>query len=487
MANFPEGFLWGGAVAANQCEGAWNVDGKGPSVEDHMMGGAVDRPRLYTRHIDPDKYYPSHESVDFYHHYKEDIKLFGEMGMKIFRTSINWSRIFPVGDEDEPNQAGVEFYRDLFTECKKWGIEPLVTISHYEIPMGLAVKYNGWADRRCIDFFVNLCRVIFTEYKGLVKYWLTFNEINMLQGGGMGGFIAGGLLPEGETGIMDFSHKMTPEEESVVYTALHHQFLASAKAVKLAHEIDPDYVVGCMIGGGPSMYPYTCSPADVLACQKQLQIRTWFVSDVQCRGYYPGYILRYFRDNMIDVKMEDGDEEILREGTVDMYTYSYYMTNCVSTDPEVTSGAGNMAMMGVPNPYLKKSDWGWAIDPEGLRWSLNEVWDRYQMPIMVVENGFGAIDERGEDGKFHDSYRIDYFREHIKAMDEALADGVDLIAYTTWGCIDIVSAGTGEMKKRYGYIYVDKDNDGNGDLHREPKDSYWWYQKVIASNGEDLD
>ena len=244
-------------------------------------------------------------------------------------------------------------------------------------------------------------------------------------------------------------------------------------------------MVGCMIGGGPSLYPYTCNPADVLACQQKLQIGTWLCSDVQCRGAYPGYALRFFADNNIDVPMLDGDDAILAEGTVDMYTYSYYMTNCVSVDPDVNKEQGNM-MMGVPNPYLKKSDWGWAIDPDGLRWSLNEVWDRYQLPIMVVENGFGAIDERGEDGKFHDDYRIAYFRSHIEAMDEALNDGVNLIAYTTWGCIDIVSAGTGEMKKRYGYIYVDKDNDGNGDLHREPKDSYFWYAKVIASNGEDL-
>ena len=486
MAYFPDGFLWGGAVAANQCEGAWNVDGKGPSIEDHLMGGDVKTPRCYTRYIDPDKYYPSHESVDFYGHYKDDIKLFGEMGMKIFRTSINWSRLYPVGDEDEPNAAGVAFYHSLFSECQKWGIEPLVTISHYEIPMGLCEKYGGWRDRRCIDFYLNLCRTIFTEYKGLVHYWLTFNEINILQNGGMGSVVAGGILPEEDVAAMTFPSTHTSQELSDIYTALHHQFLASAKAVVLAHEIDPDNMVGCMIGGGPSIYPYTCAPADVLGAQKRLQIGTWLCSDVQCRGYYPGYALRFFADNNVDVKMEEGDEAILREGRVDMYTYSYYMTNCFSADPEVAKSQGNM-MMGVPNPYLKKSDWGWAIDPDGLRWSLNEVWDRYQIPIMVVENGFGAIDERGEDGKFHDDYRIDYFRAHIQAMNEALADGVNLIAYTTWGCIDIVSAGTGEMKKRYGYIYVDKDNDGNGDLHREPKDSYYWYAKVIASNGEDLD
>ena len=486
MANFPEGFLWGGAVAANQCEGAWLEDGKGPSVEDYLTGGAVDRARTFTPEIDPDIYYPSHESVDFYHHYKEDIALFGKMGMKLFRTSINWSRIYPVGDEDEPNQAGVEFYRSMFEECKKWGIEPLVTISHYEVPMGLAKKYNGFADRRCIDFYLNLCRTIFTEYKGLVKYWLTFNEINCLQNGGLAGMIAGGVIPRPDITTMSFSVELSAEERSLAYTALHNQFIASAKAVVLAHEIDPQNMVGCMIGGGPSLYPYTCAPADVLKCQQKLQQDTWFVSDVMVRGAYPGYMKRFFADNDIVVSMEPGDDEILRKGCVDMYTYSYYMSNCVSADPEIAKTQGNM-MLGVPNPYLKASEWGWAIDPDGLRWSLNEVWDRYQIPIMVVENGFGANDVRAEDGKFHDDYRIDYFREHFKAMSEALADGVDLIGYTTWGCIDIVSAGTGEMKKRYGYIYVDKDNDGNGDLHREPKDSYFWYKKVIASNGADLD
>lgn len=486
MAHFPEGFLWGGAVAANQCEGGWQADGKGPSVQDHLTGGAHMVPRVFTREIEPETYYPSHESVDFYGHYKEDIKLFGEMGMKLFRTSINWTRLYPVGDEREPNAAGVEFYRSLFQECKRWGIEPLVTISHYEFPFGLAEKYGGWRDRRVIDFYLNLCRTIFTEYKGLVKYWLTFNEINILQGGGMGDLIAGGILPEGDRVDMGFStSERSPEELTDTYTALHHQLIASAKAVKLAHEIDPGYKVGCMIAGGPSLYPYTCSPADVLATQQKLQLGTWLCSDVQCRGSYPGYALRYFRENGIDLPVLDGDEAILRKGRVDMYTFSYYMTNCVSTDPDADASLANMGL-GVPNPYLKKSDWGWAIDPDGLRWSLNEVWDRYQLPVMVVENGFGAVDERGEDGMFHDSYRIDYLREHIKAMDEALADGVGLIGYTTWGCIDIVSAGTGEMKKRYGYIYVDKDNDGVGDLHREPKDSYWWYQKVIASNGEDL-
>jgi len=485
MGHFPEGFLWGGAVAANQCEGGWREGGKGPSVEDHLKGGDVHTPRQYNRVIDPDAYYPSHESVDFYHRYADDIKLFGEMGMKIFRTSINWSRLYPVGDEPEPNPEGVAFYRSLFQCCRDNGIEPLVTISHYEIPFGLAEKYDGFVSRKTIDFYLNLCRTIFTEYRGLVKYWLTFNEINITQHGGLAAFIGAGVMPEGDVAYMDFGIKPTKEELSRSYTALHNQFLASALAVKLAHEIDPDYMVGCMVAGGPSLYPYTCAPADVLATQQKLQQDTWFVGDVQVRGYYPGYMLRFFAENGIDVHMEEGDEAILREGTVDMYTYSYYMTNCVSTDPEVAKSQGNMAM-GVPNPYLKMSDWGWAIDPDGLRWSLNEVWDRYQIPIMVVENGFGAIDERAEDGKFHDDYRIAYFREHIKAMGEAIADGVNLIAYTTWGCIDIVSAGTGEMKKRYGYIYVDKDNEGNGDLHREPKDSYYWYQKVIATNGEDL-
>lgn len=480
-APFPEGFLWGGASAANQWEGAWDEGGKGASVADHLTAGAVDRPRRFTRRIEPDTYYPSHDAVDFYHHHATDIALFAEMGYKVLRLSINWSRIYPNGDDAEPNREGIEFYRTVFQELCDHGIEPLVTLSHYEPPFHLAEAYGGWCDRRVIGFFENYCRTVMTEYKGLVRYWLTFNEINMLETG-FGLLIAGGLLPEGDSD----QTMAVPDAETTrrSFVALHHQLVASARVVALAHEIDPDNKVGCMIGGGPSSYPYTCAPADVLACEQKTRIMSWLCSDVQVRGSYPGYARRFFAERGIELDWQDGDAEALAAGTVDMYTFSYYMTMCVSADPKVLA-KGNM-MMGVPNPYLKASDWGWQIDPTGLRIVLNRIWDRYQIPIMVVENGLGAADTVEADGSIHDQYRIDYHRSHVQAMAEAIADGVDLIGYTTWGCIDIISAGTGEMKKRYGMIYVDRDNAGTGTLARSRKDSFFWYKKVIRTNGAEL-
>ena len=479
---FPKDFLWGGATAANQYEGGWNEGGKGASTADHMTGGTVSTPRRFTRNIEEGTYYPSHEAVDFYHRHKEDIDLMGEMGFKVFRMSINWSRIYPNGYDEKPNQEGIDFYHTVFKECHENGIEPLVTISHYETPFGLTEKYNGWAGRETIDCFVRYCKTIFTEYKDEVKYWLTFNEINI----GMNAFgKTMGLGMMGEEGDWNFGAQETSEEASERMTALHHQFVASAKAVKLGHEINPDFKIGCMIAGSMS-YPYTCHPNDVKAAQDAMNMSNFFCGDVQVRGHYPYYAKRYFKDHNITVKMEEGDEEILKEGTVDFYSFSYYMSGCSSVDPEVKKGRGNM-MLGIPNPYLKASDWGWQIDPQGLRTYLNEVYGRYEIPLMVVENGLGANDVVESDGSIHDTYRIDYLRDHIKAMREAIEDGVEVMGYTMWGCVDLVSASTGEMKKRYGFIYVDKDNDGNGDLHRLRKDSFYWYKKVIASNGTDLD
>ena len=479
---FRKDFLWGGATAANQFEGGWNEGGKGPGVPDHIRGGTVDTPRLWDKEIDPNVYYPSHQAVDFYHFYKEDIALYGEMGFKCFRLSVNWSRIYPNGDELEPNQEGLEFYHKVFAECKKYNIEPLVTISHYELPWGLSVKYNGWTGREVIDCFVRYATTLFKEYKDEVKYWLTFNEINI----GVNAF--GRIMSLGMQGDDHkpmFKMTETPEEASDRFTALHNQFVASAKAVVIGHEINPDNQIGLMIAGSMN-YPYTPNPLDVRETQIKMQMSNWFCGDVQVRGHYPYYAKRYFKDNNITVRMEPGDEEILAKGTVDFYSFSYYMSSCSSVDPEALKGAGNM-FTGIVNPYLKASDWGWQIDPEGLRIYLNEVYGRYEIPLMIVENGLGAVDERGEDGKFHDDYRINYLRDHIKAMAQAVEDGVDLMGYTMWGCIDLVSASTGEMKKRYGFVYVDRDNDGNGDFHRERKDSFFWYKKVIETNGEDLD
>ncbi len=479
---FKKGFLWGGATAANQFEGGWNEGGKGPGVPDHIRGGTVDTPRLWDKEIDPDVYYPSHQAVDFYHFYKEDIALYGEMGFKCFRLSVNWSRIYPNGDELEPNKEGLEFYHKVFAECKKYDIEPLVTISHYELPWGLSEKYNGWTGREVIDCFVRYATTLFTEYKDEVRYWLTFNEINIgVQS--FGRIMSLGMLGEDHKPM--FKMEETREEASDRFTALHNQFVASAKAVVIGHEINPENQIGLMIAGSMN-YPYTCNPNDVKEAQTKMQMSNWFCGEVQVRGHYPYYAKRYFKDNNIEVRMEPGDEEILEKGTVDFYSFSYYMSSCASVDPEALKAAGNM-FTGIKNPYLKASDWGWQIDPEGLRIYLNEVYGRYEIPLMIVENGLGANDERAEDGKFHDSYRIDYLRDHIKAMAEAVEDGVDLMGYTMWGCTDLVSASTGEMKKRYGFVYVDRDNDGNGEFHRERKDSFFWYKKVIETNGEDLD
>ncbi|WP_326512882.1 6-phospho-beta-glucosidase [Clostridium intestinale] len=477
-----EGFLWGGATAANQFEGGWKEGGKGPSTSDMMTGGTHTTPRRITPVIEEGTYYPSHEAIDFYHHYKEDIKMFGEMGFKTFRMSINWTRIFPNGDELEPNEEGLKFYDNVFDELLKQGIEPLVTISHYETPYGLTKKYNGWASREVIDCYVRYCDTIFKRYKNKVKYWLTFNEINILTMP-MGAFMGGGiLLNGGDNSELSNGIKDNP---NVRFQALHHQFIASAKVVKLAHEINPNFKVGCMIAY-MTLYPFTCNPDDILLAQEKDQLQNMLCGDVQVRGYYPGFAKKFFKENGINIKMEDGDDKILKEGCVDFYSFSYYMSNCVSADPVKQEEAKGNLMGGIKNPYLKASDWGWQIDPKGLNWTLNHIYDRYQIPVMVVENGLGAVDVVEEDGSINDDYRIEYLKDHIIEMEKAVENGVDLMGYTMWGCIDLVSASTGEMKKRYGFIYVDKDNDGNGDLGRKPKKSFYWYKKVIETNGEEL-
>ena len=476
---FKKDFLWGGATAANQYEGAWDTDGKGPSVPDHCTNGSHTSPKRITPMFEDNTLYPSREATDFYHHYKEDIALAAEMGFKIFRMSINWTRIYPTGMEEEPNEAGLHFYDNIFNELKKYNIEPLVTISHYELPYALVEKYNGWYGRELVEYYERYCHTIFERYKDSVKYWLTFNEINA------GTMPMGACLSLGT--IKDFSGPINeiPDESQVRFQALHHQFIASAKVIAYAHEHYPQFRMGNM-SIFATKYPYTCNPADVLECQKQMRIMNWFCSDVQARGYYPSYINRFFEEKGIAVRKEAGDDEILKQGTIDFYTFSYYMSSCESTDPEVTGKAGGNLIGGVSNPYLKASDWGWQIDPEGLRYSLNEIYDRYQIPVMVVENGLGAYDKLEEDGSVHDSYRIDYLKKHIEQMKEAVKDGVDLMGYTPWGWIDVVSASTGEMAKRYGFVYVDKYDDGTGDLSRRRKDSFYWYKNVIKSNGEEL-
>ena len=492
MKGFPTGFLWGGATAANQCEGAWNVDGKLDSTIDHLTLGSKDNPRIYTETIDEERYiYPTHHGIDFYHHYKEDIRLFAEMGFKVYRMSINWTRIYPKGIEDKPNPQGISFYRDVFNELKKYNIEPLVTISHYEMPYYLAKEYDGWYNRKTIECYIRYCKTIFEEYKDLVRYWLTFNEINVTSLEGSG-YVGAGICSLHSKDLDITVHdKEDPEQKRKVhedlqkqYQALHHQLLASALAVRTGKQINPDFRFGCMIGG-ICQHPYTCDPEDTLAVQKSRRNIFWFCSDVQIRGYYPSFIWRYFQEKGIQIVIEDEDDQILANGTVDFYSFSYYSTGCVAAHPEKEQITGNLTF-GMKNPYLQTSQWGWQIDPKSLRYFLNEIYDRYQIPIMVVENGLGQADVLEEDGTVHDPYRIEYMREHIEQMKEAIHDGVELIAYTCWGCIDIVAASTGEMKKRYGLIYVDADDKGSGTLNRYRKDSFYWYKRVIETNGEDL-
>ena len=467
MSIFPKNFLWGGAVAANQCEGAYQEDGKGLSVQDVLPRGIRgSRTKL------PTEENLKLEAIDFYHRYPQDIKMFAEMGFKVFRTSIAWSRIFPKGDEEQPNEAGLEFYDRVFEECRKYGIEPLVTLSHYETPLYLAETYNGWTDRRMIGFYERYVRTVFKRYRGKVKYWLTFNEINSLL---HAPFMSGGIA------------NMQGLTEQDLYQAAHHELVASALATKIGHEMMPDAMIGCMILSMPT-YPLTPSPDDVIAAM-DAEHRNYFYGDVHVRGKYPGYMKRYFREHGIQIQFAPEDEEILKN-TVDFVSFSYYMSVCATSDPEKQKkGLGNL-LGGVPNPTLKASDWGWQIDQKGLRYVLNMFYDRYQKPLFIVENGLGAVDVLNEDENgnktVEDDYRIQYLKDHLIQVGEAVQDGVEIMGYTSWGCIDVVSASTAELKKRYGYIYVDRNDDGTGTMERYKKKSFYWYQKVIESNGEVL-
>lgn len=465
---FPDNFLWGGAVAANQCEGAYNEDGKGLSIQDVMPHG-IKGPRTAGPTEDNMKL----TGIDFYHRYKEDIKLLAEMGFKVFRTSIAWSRIFPKGDEKEPNEKGLLFYDRLFDECHKYGIELLVTLSHYETPLYLAEHYDGWINPKMIGFYEKYVTTVFQRYKDKVKYWLTFNEINSIMNSP---FMSGGIS--------------TPKEklsESQLYQAIHHEMVASASAVKIAHEINPDFQVGCMILSMP-VYPLSPNPDDVIRAMEETHLHEMF-TEIHVRGEYPGYMKRYMREHGIRIRFAPGDEEILKH-TVDFISFSYYVSVCATADEEKNiRGEGNL-LGGVPNPTLKASEWGWQIDPKGLRYILNQFWDKYRKPLFIVENGLGAKDQLVDDGSggktVIDDYRIKYMRDHLLEVAEAIEDGVEVMGYTSWGCIDLVSASTAELKKRYGMIYVDRNDDGSGTLNRYKKKSFYWYRDVIASNGKSL-
>lgn len=462
MKTFPDDFLWGGAVAANQVEGAYLEDGKGLSTSDvqpqGVFGPVVERVAGDSSIKDV--------AIDFYHRYPEDIRLFAEMGFSCLRFSIAWTRIFPNGDEQQPNEAGLAFYDRLFDELAAHNIAPLVTLSHYEMPWGLVKQYGGWGNRQTIEFFERYARTVFTRYKEKVKLWLTFNEINMSLHAPMTG-----------VGLPETSSK------SEVYQAIHHQLVASALAVKACHEIIPDARIGNMLLGG-LMYPLTCKPEDVLETLQEN--RAWqFFGDVQCRGVYPGYMQRFFRDNGIQLEVTDADGEALKS-TVDFISFSYYMTGCVTADDALNQQArGNILSM-VPNPHLASSEWGWQIDPIGLRTLLNVLWDRYQKPLFIVENGLGAKDKPDADGVVQDDYRISYLNDHLVQVREAIEDGVEVMGYTSWGPIDLVSASKAELSKRYGFIYVDRDDSGKGTLARSRKKSFYWYKEVIATKGASL-
>ncbi|MBO0476667.1 glycoside hydrolase family 1 protein [Vagococcus sp. DIV0080] len=485
QTGFPKGFLWGGATAANQIEGAYNEGGKGMSTSDYAAykdpyaTGKVDNFTFNVTSKELAEYkeneanylFPKRWGIDFYHRYEEDIALFAEMGFKTFRLSISWARIFPTGLEAEPNEEGLAFYDKVFDTCAKYGIEPLVTMSHYEMPIALTEKYNGWASRELIPLFDKYARVLFNRYKSKVTYWITFNEMNM-------------NLNSLYTGAGILEDLIDPEKKlEVTYQASHHQFLASALAVKAAREIMPEAKVGCMINQIES-YALTTKPEDQLQALKSNQLNM-FYPDVQARGEYPSYMARYFADNNIHVAMEEGDEEILKAGKVDYVAISYYMSHVTEAREDASELAGSFDSP-IKNEHLELSQWDWPIDPIGLRISLMKLYDRYEIPLFVCENGLGAKDELTEDGKIHDEYRIDYIRKHVEQMKEAIKDGVDLMGYTTWGCIDLISCGTSQMSKRYGFIYVDQDDKGQGSLTRYRKDSFNWYKEVIASNGEVL-
>ncbi|WP_392433931.1 6-phospho-beta-glucosidase [Yersinia sp. HM-2024] len=473
VSTFPDGFLWGGALAANQAEGACFEGGKGLTTVDmiphgeHRLAVKLGQEKRFT--LRDDEFYPSHQAIDFYHRYKEDIALMAEMGFTVFRTSISWSRIYPNGDELTPNTEGIAFYRDLFNECKKHNIEPLVTLCHFDVPMHLVTEYGSWRNRKMVEFFTRYARTCFEAFDGLVKYWLTFNEINILL---HSPFSGAGLVFE-----------PNENQEQVKYQSAHHELLASALATKIAHEVNPENQVGCMLAGG-NFYPRTCKPEDVWAALEKDRENLFFI-DVQARGAYPAYTKRLFREKGISIATQVGDDDILKH-TVDFVSFSYYASRCASADMNDHNSSAANIVKSLKNPHIQASEWGWGIDPLGLRITMNMMYDRYQKPLFLVENGLGAKDEINPQGEIEDDYRISYLREHIKAMAEAIDDGIPVIGYTSWGCIDLVSASTGEMSKRYGFVFVDRDDLGKGSLARKKKKSFYWYKKVIASNGADL-
>lgn len=481
---FPPKFLWGSATAACQIEGAWNEGGKGMSVADVAMRQNKNVPRSEYKNITRDKIqaaigyagvdqYPKRHGIDFYHRYQEDIALCAEMGFTAFRMSIAWSRLFPRGDEESPNPEGIAFYQNVFNELKRWKMEPIVTLSHFEMPLYLVTEYGGWTNRKLIDCFVRYCQVCFDNFGDRVKYWINFNEMN---GTRFNTFFSTGILRE------DWGDQF----EQATYQAAHNQFTASAKAVRILKQIWPDAQMGCMVVPF-TRYPGTCKPEDVMKMHQDMHLDCYFYTDIYMRGEYPGYALRYFKERNINLQIEAEDLELIAAYPTDFLAFSYYSTSISSVEMEGWETTDGNLHSQLKNPHLEASAWGWQIDPMGLRYQLGCFSDRYQNPpIMVVENGLGAVDTVEADGSIHDDYRIEYLRRHIEQLREAVIDGVNVIGYTSWSTFDIVSSGTSEMAKRYGFIYVDLDDDNQGSLKRIKKDSFYWYKKVIASNGNDL-
>lgn len=469
-------FLWGGSIAAHQCEGAWNVDGKGIGIMDLVTSGSYEVPREICKDIEEGKRYPSHEGIDFYHRFKEDIALFGEMGFKALRISIDWSRIYPNGDDEEPNKKGIEYYQSVVDELIKNGIEPIVTLYHFEMPVNLVRKYGSWTNRKVIDFYLKYCKTMFEALKGKVKYWVTFNEMNHIdpqtEASDIFTYIIAGLK---------FSEMV--EKKQTLATIGYNMTLAGVKAVELAHEIDHSNKVGCVFGLTP-VYPINCNPVNVINAFKEMD-RDFYQIDAMCNGCFPKYKLKEYKDSDIQLEISNEDKESFYNGKLDFIGVNYYSTSVAHYEGD--DDGEETLFGGVQNPYLEKSKWGWSIDPIGLRYLLNYVYRRYELPIIVSENGLGAMDKVEVDGSINDDYRIDYLNQHLVQLKKAAEeDGVECFGYLMWGPIDLVSATTGEMKKRYGFIYVDKQDDGTGDYSRKKKKSFDWYKEVIESNGESL-
>lgn len=488
-SKFPKEFLWGGATAANQIEGAWNIDGKGLSTADvHKFKDITDKSQLNKVHencdvtdeqiqealnTDDTEYYPKRHGIDYYHKYKDDIAMFAEMGFKIYRFSIAWSRIYPNGDDKQPNEKGLQFYEDVIHECIKHNIEPLITLSHYEPPLTFCTKYNGWYSRESIEFFSTYVKTLIDRFKGKVKYWVTFNEIDSII---RHPFMTGGLIES----------RFKPEDfEEVMYQAMHHQFVASAKAIEIIHQEDPKAKVGCMITK-LTYYPFSCKPCDILETQKRMR-KVYCFSDTQVFGEYPKYLLKAYENKGFHIKMTDEDLAIMKKNPVDFVSFSYYQTSCVAANPNGLETTAGNTTIGIKNPHLKTSEWGWQIDPTGLRIALVDLYDRYRKPLFIAENGLGAIDTVEADGSIQDDYRIEYMKQHLKAVGQAIhEDGVEVMGYTVWGPIDLLSNSLSQISKRYGMIYVDLDDHGHGTYTRKKKKSFDWYKKVIETNGASL-